>query len=265
MQVENYYIQRNIPKWGKDSYVNWTKNSERKAIVFIHGFSGSSMTTFGDFNLEFRLRKEYIGYDVFFYGYDSLFKQIAPSALSFLNFLRAIHNNIDLVIKNSGIKIQREQYCKIVIVAHSLGAVITRMALNEGFKTEGQWLGKCELILFAPAHKGAREEILGFLDMPGLPKFLGPLSKYFVVTLKQLMDASKLIKPMEDKVRKLIEQQVRSFTIPKRIIWAEKERVVINDFFLEDPEPIEVEGKRHEDVCKPDQVNEAYNYVAEFL
>ncbi|MEO7048511.1 MAG: hypothetical protein ABI091_24645 [Ferruginibacter sp.] len=263
---ENYHLTASISKWNKNTYVNWSKKPQNKAVVFIHGFNGSSMDTFGDFNLEFRYRPEYEGYDVFFFGYNSLFRQIANSALGFLKFLRAIHNNIDQVIKESGINVTRQQYSKIVIVAHSLGAVITRVALNEGYKTESAWLDKCALVFFAPAHKGAKDEILGLAELHGFTKLISPVAKYFVVTLKQLMDKSIIINPMEIKVKALIDKNVTSFTIPKVVVWADPDRVVINDFFLEDPEPISLDGVKHEDVCKPSKkFEEPYKFVSDYL
>ena len=115
--MSNHFNQRIIPKWGNKTYVNWAKNPEAKALVFIHGFNGSSMDTFGDFNLDFRYRPEYEGYDVFFFSYGSMFKQIGNSAIRFLDFLKAIHNDLNAVMKNSGMKGHRkEQYSKIVII-----------------------------------------------------------------------------------------------------------------------------------------------------
>ncbi len=132
--MNNYSIQRKIPKWGKKTYVNWSLNPNGKAIVFIHGFNGSSMETFGDFNLDFRVRPKYEGYDVYFFSYQSLFSQISNSAIYFLDFLTAIHDDIKDVIKNSGSTEKRKgNYTKIVIVAHSLGAVVnTAFSYAEG-------------------------------------------------------------------------------------------------------------------------------------
>lgn len=60
----NFYMQRSISKWGKNTYVNWTRFPQNKALIFIHGFNGSSMETFGDFNLEFRFLPEYKDYRI---------------------------------------------------------------------------------------------------------------------------------------------------------------------------------------------------------
>lgn len=250
--MNSYSIQRKIPKWGKNTFVNWSLSPQNKAIVFIHGFNGSSMDTFGDFNLDFRYRPEYEGYDVYFFSYGSMFKQIANSALRFLDFLKSIHDNLKEVMRDSGIRENRlGVYSKIVIIGHSLGAVVARQALNDGYDAKETWLNKCELIFFAPAHIGARPEIMSFINFPSFLKCLGPFTKYVVVTLNQLTDPSIIIGPMTEKCRELIEKKgITTFTIAKKIIWADDERVVQNRKFLQDPNAIILLGG-HTTVCKP--------------
>lgn len=247
-------MQRAIPLFGKKTYVNWATLPNYKAIVFIHGFNGSSLDTFGSFNNDFRQRPEYIGRDVYFFGYDSLYQQIATSALDFLDFLRQIHYKLADVVKSSGIVIQRDMvYSEIVIVSHSLGAVVTRVALNEGYRSPGgDFLHKCKLILFAPAHQGA-QKVFANLSFPSYLAALGPLMHYFVLTLDQLLDRSIIIDDMQARCAKLLQDGVRTFTIAKTVIWAAPERVVVNSSFLEDPEPVSFRGKKvsHVKVCKP--------------
>jgi hypothetical protein len=255
--MSNFYIQRNIPQSGKNTYVNWAVTPNYKAVVFIHGFNGSSLDTFGSFNDDFRNRAEYYGRDVYFFGYDSLYEQISNSALVFLDFLRNIHNNLQEVVTDSGLSMDRNSsvYSEIVIVCHSLGAVVTRVALNEGFHSPGgDFLHKCKLVLFAPAHQGA-QKVFANLSFPSYLAALGPLMHYFVVTLDQLLDRSIIIDDMEKQCDKLIKSGIRTFTIAQKVIWATPERVVINSRFLEDPEAVWFRGKRvsHVKVCKPNK------------
>lgn len=249
--MSNHSIQAKIQKWGKKTYVNWAKQPTGKALVFIHGFNGSSSSTFGDFHTEFRYRPEYAGYDVYFFSYDSMFKQIANSALHFLKFLKAIHDDINSVIKSSGVKVTRNNhYSKIVIVGHSLGAVVTRQALNDGYDAKESWLNKCELIFFAPAHMGAREEVTSFVNFPSFLKCLGPFTKYVVVTLSQLVNQNIIILPMIAKCNTIITLGITSYTVAKKIVWADGERVVKNVKFLQDPNA-EILPGNHTRVCKP--------------
>ena len=250
--MKNFLIQRAIPAWGKNTFVNWSLQSQNKAIIFIHGFNGSSTETFGDFNLDFRYRPEYAGYDVYFFGYNSLFAQIANSALDFLEFLRALHDDINSVINESKANVIRPgHYSKMILIAHSLGAVVARQGLNDGYDNNENWLDKCELILFAPAHIGARTEIDSFINFPGPLKALGPLARYFVVTLNQLLAPGIIINPMTEKCKELIAVKgIKTFTIAKKVLWAERERVVINRKFLNDPNALRIPGN-HEKICKP--------------
>ena len=271
LATSNFNLQRNIAEWGPETYVNWAKNPVYKAVVFIHGFNGSSMETFGGFNYEFRYRSEYDGRDVFFYGYDSLYQQISNSALSFLEFLKAIHNDLSAVIKSSGIKLKREnEYSEIVIICHSLGAVVARVALNSGYDYKaGAFLNKCKLILFAPAHKGARKSIGNLIAFPGYLRPLGPLIHHFVLTLDQLLEPKTIIEPMEQKCKNIIaHDKIKTFTIAKKVIWAAPERAVINDFFGDDPQPRQYKKVKvnHVMVCKPTRrFTDPFDEVAEVL
>jgi pimeloyl-ACP methyl ester carboxylesterase len=250
--MSNFYIQRNIPKSGKKTFVNWARDPVYKAVVFIHGFNGSSLETFGSFNDEFRTREEYKGRDVYFFGYDSLFDQISNSALNFLKFLRRIHDDLPEVVQESGLGVKREEpYSEIVIVCHSLGAVVARIALNEGSRSNPAFLEKCRLVLFAPAHQGAMT-VFGNLGFPGNFSVFGPVIKYFVLTFDQLIDRSLVIDDMEKRCAELISKGITSYTIAEKVIWASPERVVINKTFLSDPEPVIFPGKvSHVKVCKP--------------
>jgi hypothetical protein len=166
--------------------------------------------------------------------------------------LQTLHDSTSEIIKATGMSVERETYLQIVIVAHSLGAVVTRYALNAGHEDKQKWLDKCKLVLFAPAHIGAQRELKSFVDFPGPIKCLGPFIRYFVLTFNQLVDPTIIIKPMTDKCNDLIEKEgIQTFTIAKKVIWASPERVVINDFFLKDPKPLIFQKKGHSAVCKP--------------
>jgi hypothetical protein len=255
-QVNNFYIQRNIANWGNETFVNWATEPDYKAVVFVHGFSGSSMATFGAFNYEFRYRDEYKGHDVYFFEYDSLYTQIGNSALQFLEFLKAIHDALPNVVKESGLDIVRnKQYSEIVVICHSLGAVIARLAFVEGYENgDIAMLNKCKLVLFAPAHKGANNSIAKFIDLPIYIGVLGAVARLVVLTLDQLLKPEIIIAPLEKKCVDIIEKDgIKSFTIARKVIWAGPERVVINSKFGKDPKAIEYKKLRvgHTQICKP--------------
>lgn len=246
-------MQRFIPKWGVNSCVNWSLNPGNKALVFIHGFNGSSMETFGDFNLEFRYMPEYLEYDVFFFSYNSASNQIENNALKFLDFLNALNNDIGAIISNSKTQVLREApYSKIVIVAHSLGAVVTRIALNYGYDDNEGWVDNCHLVLFAPAHNGAHKDYETFIDARGILKIAGFILGRKILALRQLTDVSIIIQPMANRVMELINGEgIKTFTVAKLVVWADPDQVVINRRFGSDPKAVPFENKGHQAVCKP--------------
>ncbi|MDX0196885.1 hypothetical protein GOC06_26085 [Sinorhizobium meliloti] len=44
---------------------------------------------------------------------------------------------------------------KVTVIAHSLGAPVSRRALLDAIRNQASWAGKTRLQLFAPAHMGA--------------------------------------------------------------------------------------------------------------
>jgi hypothetical protein len=98
-----------------------------------------------------------------FYGYDSVHQQVNYSASEFRDFLTAFlagpAASINPTIQHLTQKhpwLQRDaafRYTSVVLVAHSLGAIVVRGALLESLSQS--WLDTVRLVLFAPAHKGA--------------------------------------------------------------------------------------------------------------
>ena len=64
----NHLSERKLSGWGKDTYVFWAVKPVGKAVVFIHGFNGSTADTFSEFEVLFRDNAEFDGYDVYFFG-----------------------------------------------------------------------------------------------------------------------------------------------------------------------------------------------------
>jgi hypothetical protein len=250
--MQNFLLQRSLSSYGKQTYVNWSLRNVNKAVVFIHGFSGSSLETFGDFNIEFRFRSEYFDHDVYFYGYDSLRVQTVISSNTFFSFLEAIQDNLNDIIAESGVSVQRtEKYSEIVIVAHSLGAVVARYALLIGVRKNMTWLENCKLVLFAPAHKGAKKAVKLYNQLPGFLKYIGPLTEFFVVTINEVMEGSDLIREIEEKYLSLLQKGTYQFAIAKKVVWAELDKIVNCSDFANDPSAEVFIGRNHTNVCKP--------------
>ncbi|AEH82549.1 hypothetical protein [Sinorhizobium meliloti] len=95
---------------------------------------------------------------------------------------------------------------KVTVIAHSLGAPVSRRALLDAIRNQASWAGKTRLQLFAPAHMGAylnkvRKE-LGIASR--LIASLTALTKFGVLSLDGLEPGSPfLTQLMEDSSKEL--------------------------------------------------------------
>lgn len=252
----NHFAERKLSDWGKDTFVHWAVNPTGKAIVFIHGFNGSTVDTFSEFDVMFRDHPEFDGYDIYFFGYDSLAEPIGSSALLFRNFLNQIYDNSVSFynISKPAKEKSRPAYQRIVVIAHSLGAVVARVALLEAYVNNLAWVENCSLILFAPAHKGASSSLSALISgkaLPGLWKLISVAAGYKIPALKELESSSKLLRELEEETLKLITSKIESFTIAKEVIWASYDRVVTPQRFGKDPDATRFPSTNHGNVCKP--------------
>jgi hypothetical protein len=103
------------------------------------------------------------GYDLLFYSYDSRHDSALASATILFDFLdpflgdpaHRINDQLDST------RPWNFRHSEIYIIAHSLGAPITRKMLLTALLRKSTWLPKVNLIFFAPATAGVRaEEIL---------------------------------------------------------------------------------------------------------
>ncbi len=255
--VDSHLIERAL-KSGKNSTMRLAKKPNGTAVVFIHGFSGNALATWSNFPEMFTDYREFSGCDIYFYGYDSIYTQTSNSATRFYEFLSELNTAPNKLITFQIPKsIERPldfNYSKILIVAHSMGAIILRLALMYAYEEKNTWLDKNHMILFAPAHFGSKipfllKEAEGFF----LPKIFKPLIiyyKYRAVTLTDLEENSDLLTDLETKTKKLQESEAGEFTIAKDVRWASEERVVVNRKYLKDCMHKIIEGT-HTEICKP--------------
>jgi alpha-beta hydrolase superfamily lysophospholipase len=147
-------------------------------------------------------------------------------------------------------------YSHIYIVAHSLGAIVTRLALNRAHKLGKNWPHLTEMILFAPAHMGARVDALSSLSKLVFPpslRFLPVFGFFKIVTIDDVDIRSKLciLHSLKKQTQKLQADPGHKFSISKKVYVAEIENIVHNDDFLKDPPATQIDGKTHTSICKP--------------
>jgi len=135
--------------------VEATQSDKPKLILFIHGFKGSGPTTFGSFPDFIRNDPEIaVDHNVETYDYDSSLSKIGGSP------------TIDQVASDLKTKLETSYrpYKEIVIVAHSLGGLVTRRTIADILLEESQSGTRLRIkrvVYFSSPHLGALAAKLG--------------------------------------------------------------------------------------------------------
>jgi pimeloyl-ACP methyl ester carboxylesterase len=248
---------RGLEKPDKDVQALFAAQPNRKAVLFIHGFSGDAINTWSDFHELLPACPKCNGRDLFFYGYDGLRAQMHASAAIFRAFLdRLFGETKAFLTDNLPHSAQRGDgfgYDELIIVAHSLGAVISRRALLDATKLKSDWVAKTKLVLYAPAHKGAKVADLA-LEVASSFTFL----KLFGIGARFESPLIDELKPKSLALEKLLQETEAATTmganrhlIATKVVIAEYERIVENETFGDDPPPDAIPNTTHISVCKP--------------
>jgi hypothetical protein len=226
-------------------------------VVFIHGYGGNAITTWKMFFTLLRSDPFFYDKDIIYYGYKSKEYQAADHAGDFYEFL----NDHALSSEETSFcsmaleerNFEKRSYEKVTIVAHSLGAIVTREALKTAFDNKCEWLSKVQMMLFAPAHLGANILPLIFetLDISSVTRLIGLHFKYTTPVLNDLEKGSEILLKIMKETRKLLQEKKGTFTKAKCVVHAKGDRVVQNLKFNEDSDAKRIEGKTHKKVCKP--------------
>jgi pimeloyl-ACP methyl ester carboxylesterase len=240
--------------FGEQSEAHWALAPFGKAILFVHGFGGAATTTWVQFPSLLQAEKASAGYDLIFYGYDGLRTRARPNADLLVELLDALFSEPADFIKKSLPTIRRSQkfeYKKIVIVAHSLGAVISRIAIVDAYRKRHDWASKVEFVFFAPAHGGASILPLASLAM-GVLK-LAPveaIARFQFQVLHDLDRASPTLAQLAKQTREAILGGAKNL-VARRVVYAGDDKVVDPIDFCDDPPPEFIHKVSHTAVCKP--------------
>jgi len=221
-----------------------------KAVLFIHGYGGSPTATWNDFHSLLPRQKNLAGADLYFYGYDGIRAELLASSSLFRNFL---DRTLATTSPHQFGRTKATTYDTLIIVCHSLGAVVARRALIDATRMKLQWVGKVRLTMFAPAHMGAR--------IVALVKEMSAPIRYLPIVLFAIQFRSPLIEQLDPKSEELaaLKRDIRQLTKnnqnphlrPRSVLIAEYERIVSNSSFPGDPPATALAGHDHFSVCKP--------------
>lgn len=263
-----HHLPVELPQqYGRRSRAYWAVAHASRAVIFVHGFNGDPVSTWPRFPALLTTTKDSADCDIVFFGYDGLRAQSNTSAGLLAGFLsRYLRGPGHLLAQTRPGTARRANFAyeRIVVVAHSLGAVVTRLALLQlhAAPKPPQWLSRVRLVFMAPAHNGAYAALLAGLVLSGkalsLPGLVASLVKYQYPLLQELEPGSVILKDLHARTKQALKKVPApgdggDYLRAHRVVWAENELVVLNKQFLEDLQPtVNAIGKSHTAVCKPD-------------
>jgi pimeloyl-ACP methyl ester carboxylesterase len=256
--------------WMRRSQVLFSKHSPRAAVLFVHGWGGSALSTWDRFCTLAREASALQACDLFFFGYPSRDPTVAFCASRFSRFLRDLLTAPDASIAQPTLGKYAEwldprlEYARVVVCAHSMGAVVARRALVDLDSDPAiiELLSRVRLLLFAPAHKGSHlPELIaqGFgLNILFGPAILGALLRGWYRSVDDLAIGSPSLKRLEEEtVAKLKARPPgspkASHLVADAVLHAQYDKVVSQEPFGEDSPMQGVMGATHGSICKPSE------------
>jgi pimeloyl-ACP methyl ester carboxylesterase len=246
-----------LPDHGKQTAIFCSVGESRNLVVFVHGFGGKSQKTWSAF--ESLLLPQGLNADIIFYGYHGFLEHIQPNAGLLDETIDEIASRPTRFLATHAPHVVRgpgwRGYDRIVLVAHSMGAIVSRRALLVALKAKRKWVEQVRLVLFAPAHTGVDDVIgllLGIRDPFGIGAIASGGIKIVSPALRDLLKASTFEKlAAETRAERQRNKRRSRCLVAARVVFGSAETVVSMEPFGEDPEPVSLRGKGHFSVCKP--------------
>jgi pimeloyl-ACP methyl ester carboxylesterase len=243
------------------------------AIVFVHGWGGSAEGTWAEFPSAIRAMPEAAQADAFFLNYPSRKLSVAVCAGETKEFVHDLlrvpgANVVNLSLPDDVTpRALAWRYARLVLVGHSMGAVVIRRALldmDRALAPDGLTPAEASgirLLLFAPAHRGSSlpdlvASGLGLDSLPGASLVGGLVSMHFR-SLKDLREDSQALKLLlEDsrtgRARRGAKHQPDN-DLHASVLHAINDKVVVQDRFDEDLDGRPIPNRNHRSSCKPSE------------
>jgi len=254
--------------WMPNSLALLCQNQATKAIVFVHGFGGSADSTWEEFPRSFRTIPEAALADAFFVDYPSTTHTVAFCAAQFRKFLLDLLREPTTKVVKPSLPDEAPhrpvsmKYEKVLVVGHSMGAVVARRALLDLDRDDltPEERNSLTILFFAPAHKGARN--LGRLVESGLGldrlPFGGAIGSLLHLRYRSVADLTKESECLADlaldsKARReeRREAEENGEYLRAYVYHAQNDRVVYDDKFDDDRATVPLMAQNHRSVCKP--------------
>lgn len=254
---QKHHLQAKLPKQYGKSEAIWACNPSGHALIFVHGFWGHPIKTWIDFHGLMPQQAEATGCDLVFYDYDGTHQRTHKSACGLRDFLGTLSTQ-PLTVINSSLPNARPRndsfrFTRFTLVAHSTGAVVSRDALLQGYKSRSPWAPLTELVLFAPAHMGVS---LQHLVQEAAPRRLKQLYRAlqafgFYQTLLDVEPGCQTLRYLFTETQRMLKGNAAPTLAAKKVILAENDTVIDPTPFCGDPPAEWIPGKKHKTVCKP--------------
>ena len=259
---QTHFMPTDLPV-GKKSRARVAEQG-RRALIFVHGFGGKATGTWDLFSSLLPEEPLFAGHDLFFYGYESLRQSAAYSAAELRDWLKGILTAPASVVNALfPPSVPRRpgtfSYERVTICAHSMGAVVTRRAFLD-LATDTAMSGPLEIIrfvLFAPAHMGGDViRLAGEALMPFKLAVIPPFLKFAWPSLKDLEPGSITLSMLRDDTLQAINSANASHAstrhlIAEAVVHGQKDRIVNQNSFCNDPPLTRFDNRGHFEVCKP--------------
>jgi pimeloyl-ACP methyl ester carboxylesterase len=221
-------------------------------IVFVHGFGGNALGTWNNFPSIILFEEKFKYSDIIFYGYDTFKGQAGDHAANLYHFLDLLVMPLKNDILPKEQALPEREYKRIVLVAHSLGAVLVRQAQLLAHIAEKDWVEKTEIALFAPAHYGANIIPLAMQALPGIGGLLGIFARFRFPILNDLdPNDDGILKIIREETEALQKEGKGNFSRAKLVVFSQGDKVVRNIHYLKDEPAIVMPETTHISVCKP--------------
>jgi pimeloyl-ACP methyl ester carboxylesterase len=237
------------------TWVIVSKRAVETAVIFVHGFRGDALATWEGFEELAVQSSAFRNTDLYFFGYDGLLSNTLASSSFLYDLLDGLGNNpaqmLGTLAQGPLVEHRKLGYKKIILIAHSLGAVVCRWTLLRSIDQQSPWRDRIQTMYFAPAHCGSDlarltgEASSGFAWLKGLVAGINAS----LPLLRELDYQSPIMRDLER--RTLALAAANPILKPSKIVIAEREIVVNNWIFGQDPFPRALRGTDHITVCKP--------------
>ena len=223
--------------------------------MFVHGFGGRASATWAGTEVALVADPRVGTCDLAYFGYRSLHSQPELSAGTLRQFLdEAAGASVawnSLAGRALGTTVARD-YDAILVVAHSLGAPVSRRALLDAIRSHSPWVGKARLQLFAPAHLGAYLHKLRKESglVAGLVASLAAVAKLKILSLDGLEPGSPFLTQLLEDSREELANGWDAQVKAQQVIFGDRENVVMTQRFLSDPPHKVWVDQGHCSVCR---------------